>query len=30
MCPNELGYPAARKFDIEVWMAGMKEYGEVP
>lgn len=29
MPPQELGPPAARKFDIEAWMPGRKMYGEV-
>ena len=29
MPTEELGAPASRKFDIEVWMPGRNEYGEV-
>jgi len=29
MCTGDLGAMAARKFDIEAWMPGRKEYGEV-
>jgi len=29
MCTGDLGAIAARKFDIEVWMPGREEYGEV-
>ena len=29
MCTGDLGGMAARKFDIEVWMPGRSEYGEV-
>jgi seryl-tRNA synthetase len=29
MCTGDLGAMAARKFDIEVWMPGRGEYGEV-
>ena len=29
MCTGDLGAMAARKFDIEVWMPGRKDYGEV-
>jgi seryl-tRNA synthetase len=29
MCTGDLGAMAARKFDIEVWMAGRDDYGEV-
>ena len=29
MPTGELGGPAHRKFDIEVWMPGRMEYGEV-
>ncbi|MGB9706769.1 MAG: serine--tRNA ligase [Microgenomates group bacterium] len=29
MCTGDLGAMAARKFDIEVWMPGRNEYGEV-
>lgn len=29
MCTGDLGGMAARKFDIEAWMPGRKEYGEV-
>jgi len=29
MCTGDLGAMAARKFDVEVWMAGRDDYGEV-
>ena len=29
MATADLGAPAYRKFDIEVWMPGRREYGEV-
>jgi seryl-tRNA synthetase len=29
MCTGDLGAMAARKFDIEAWMPGRKDYGEV-
>lgn len=29
MCKDEMGVQASRKFDIEAWMPGRKEYGEV-
>lgn len=29
MCTGDLGAMAARKFDLEVWMPGREEYGEV-
>lgn len=29
MCTGDLGAMAARKFDIEAWMPGRKEYGEI-
>ncbi|KKS00509.1 MAG: Serine-tRNA ligase [Microgenomates group bacterium GW2011_GWC1_41_20] len=29
MCTGDLGAMAARKFDIEVWMPGRQDYGEV-
>ena len=29
MSTAELGAPAYRKYDIEVWMPGRKEFGEV-
>jgi seryl-tRNA synthetase len=29
MCTGDLGAMAARKFDIEVWMPGRKDYGEI-
>ncbi len=29
MCTGDLGMMAARKYDIEVWMPGRNEYGEV-
>jgi len=29
ICSGDLGAPAARKFDIEAWMPGRGEYGEV-
>uniref|UniRef100_A0A915LGW2 serine--tRNA ligase n=1 Tax=Meloidogyne javanica TaxID=6303 RepID=A0A915LGW2_MELJA len=29
MCKDEMGSSASRKFDIEAWMPGRKEYGEV-
>ncbi len=29
MCTGDLGAMAARKFDIEVWMPGREDYGEV-
>lgn len=29
MCAGDLGSQAARKFDIEAWMPGREEYGEV-
>jgi seryl-tRNA synthetase len=29
MCTGDLGAMAARKFDIEAWMPGRNEYGEV-
>jgi seryl-tRNA synthetase len=29
MCTGDLGAMAARKFDVEVWMPGRKDYGEV-
>ena len=29
MCTGELGAMAARKYDIEVWMPGREDYGEV-
>jgi len=29
MCTGDLGAMASRKFDIEVWMPGRKDYGEV-
>jgi len=29
MCTSDLGAMAARKFDVEVWMAGRDDYGEV-
>ncbi len=30
MPTQELGTPAYRKYDIEVWMPGRNEFGEVP
>jgi seryl-tRNA synthetase len=29
MCTGDLGFPAARKFDIEAWMPAQKKYREV-
>ncbi len=29
MCTGDLGFPAARKFDIEAWMPGQDKYREV-
>ncbi|MFH1832611.1 MAG: serine--tRNA ligase [Candidatus Levyibacteriota bacterium] len=29
MCSGDLGAMAARKFDVEAWMPGRKEYGEI-
>ncbi len=29
MCSGDLGFPAARKFDIEAWMPGQDKYREV-
>ena len=29
MCTGDLGAMAARKFDVEVWMPGRDDYGEV-
>jgi seryl-tRNA synthetase len=29
MCTGDLGAMAARKFDVEAWMPGRKDYGEV-
>ena len=29
MATQELGIPAYRKYDVEVWMPGRNEYGEV-
>ncbi|MDP2649623.1 MAG: serine--tRNA ligase [bacterium] len=29
MCTGDLGFPAARKYDIEVWMPGQNKYREV-
>lgn len=29
MCTGDLGFPAARKYDIEAWMPGQKQYREV-
>lgn len=29
MCTGDLGYPAARKYDIEAWMPGQNKYREV-
>lgn len=29
MCSGDLGASAARKFDVEAWMPGRKDYGEV-
>jgi seryl-tRNA synthetase len=29
MCTGDLGFPAARKFDIEAWMPGQEKYREV-
>lgn len=29
MCTGDLGFPAARKFDIEAWMPGQQKYREV-
>src|SRR3989344_2763586 len=29
MCTGDLGFPAARKYDIEAWMPGQKKYREV-
>ncbi|KKQ74799.1 MAG: Serine-tRNA ligase [Candidatus Woesebacteria bacterium GW2011_GWB1_38_5b] len=29
MCTGDLGFPAARKYDIEAWMPGQKTYREV-
>jgi seryl-tRNA synthetase len=29
MCSGDLGYPAARKYDIEAWMPGQNKYREV-
>ncbi|MCX7845055.1 MAG: serine--tRNA ligase [Dictyoglomaceae bacterium] len=29
ICSGDLGAPAARKFDIEAWMPGRGEYGEI-
>ena len=29
MCTGDLGAMAARKFDVEVWMPGRADYGEV-
>jgi seryl-tRNA synthetase len=29
MSPNELGSPAYRKYDIEAWMPGRKQFGEI-
>ena len=29
MCTGDLGAMASRKFDIEAWMPGRKDYGEV-
>jgi seryl-tRNA synthetase len=29
MCTGDLGFPAARKFDIEAWMPGQNKYREV-
>ena len=29
MCTGDLGFPAARKFDLEAWMPGQNKYREV-
>ena len=29
MCSGDLGFPAARKYDIEAWMPGQQKYREV-
>jgi len=29
MCTGDLGFPAARKYDIEAWMPSQKKYREV-
>ncbi|MBI2430739.1 MAG: serine--tRNA ligase [Candidatus Levybacteria bacterium] len=29
MCTGDLGFPAARKYDIETWMSGQNKYREV-
>jgi seryl-tRNA synthetase len=29
MCTGDLGFPAARKYDIEAWMPGQNKYREV-
>ena len=29
MCTGDLGFPAARKYDLEVWMPGQNKYREV-
>lgn len=29
MCTGDLGFPAARKYDIEAWMPGQEQYREV-
>lgn len=29
MCTGDLGFPAARKYDLEAWMPGQKQYREV-
>ncbi len=29
MCTGDLGFPAARKYDIEAWMPGQQKYREV-
>ena len=29
MCTGDLGFPAARKYDLEAWMPGQEKYREV-
>ena len=29
MCTGDLGFPAARKYDLEAWMPGQDKYREV-
>ena len=29
MCSGDLGFPAARKYDLEAWMPGQDKYREV-